>query len=157
MPMSHAPAMSYPVGRGPLALITLIVVWALAAVLHMAWWLAAGSGDSGPVWGLVSLGLATAGVLVYWRRVPIGQLIWDGEQWQWTSPAYPMGVLLEWPQIVIDLQGFVIVRTRNRAGASWTLWLEVGSSPALWHGLRLALHARPKPGATDLQPGGSGP
>ena len=154
--MSHAPAVSYPVGRGWLALATLMVAWMLTAALHLAWWLAAGPGDSAPGWGLASLGLATVGLLVYGRRVPTGQLSWDGEQWLWTSHAYPAGVPLEWPQIVIDLQGFVIVRTRNRAGASWTLWLEAGSSPTVWHGLRLALFARPDPGATDLQPGGSG-
>lgn len=157
MPLSQAPAVSYPVGRGRFSFAILVSAWVLAAALHFAWWLAAGPGDSGPRWGLVSLALATAGLLMYGRRLPCGQLSWDGQQWQWFSHGDPAGVLLEWPQIVVDLQVLVIVRGRSRAGANWTFWLEAGLSPLLWHGLRLALYARPSSGATAFQLGPPSP
>lgn len=148
--MSRAPSVSYPVDCGPAVPVLLATVWALAAVLNLAWLQAAGSGDSAPWWGLGSVALATPGLLLYWRRVPTGELSWDGEQWLWTSKAYPTGVDLKWPQIVLDLQGFVIVHTRNSAGAGWTLWLEARSNPAAWHGLRLALYSRPPADAMGM-------
>ena len=155
--MSRAPSVSYPVERGLAVTVLLATVWALAAALNLAWLQAAGSGDSAPWWGLGCLALATPGLLLYWRRVPAGELSWDGEQWLWTSSAYPAGVYLKRPQIVLDLQGVVIARTRNSAGAGWTLWLEARSNPTAWHGLRLALHGRPSVGALGTESGSPHP
>ena len=154
--MSRAPSVSYPVERGPAATVLLATVWALAAALNLAWLLAAGSGDSAPWWGVGCLALVTPGLLLYWRRLPAGDLSWDGEQWLWTSKAYPAGVDLEWPQIVLDMQGFVIVRSRNSAGAGLTLWLDSRANPTAWHGLRLALYGRPPTVAMGMSPGSSG-
>ena len=155
--MSRAPSVSYPVERGRAVTVLLAAVWALAAALNLAWLQAAGSGDSAPWWGLGCVALATPGLLLYWRRIPAGELSWDGEQWLWTSRAYPAGVYLKWPQIVLDLQGVVIARTRNSAGAGWTLWLEARSNPTAWHGLRLALYGRPPAGALGMESGSPRP
>ena len=154
--MSRAPSVSHPVSRGRASTIIIASLWLAAVAANLAWISAVGPADIGPAWGISSLALATAVLLTYLRRMPTGQLSWDGEQWRWTSRAYPVGVELDRPQIVIDLQWLVIVRTRNRAGASWTLWLEARCNRPTWHGLRLALYASPALDTRTLGPHGPG-
>ncbi|MEI7784892.1 MAG: hypothetical protein WCK08_10955 [Betaproteobacteria bacterium] len=152
----RAAPVAYPAGPCRAAALLVACLWGAALALTWAWFIAAGADDRSPWWGLLSLVTVTLGLVGYWRRIPTGQLSWDGQAWLWTSRAYPAGAALTWPDIVIDLQYFVVIRTRNPAGASWTLWLEARSQPLVWHSLRLALHARPASTASPEGPGSIG-
>jgi hypothetical protein len=92
--------------------------------------------------GLIGLLLSGLAMARYWRAGPRGQLLWDGEIWLWRSRAYPAGTEVECPEIVLDAQLLIVVRMRNRAGASWVLCLQAQSDRRPWLDLRRALYAR---------------
>lgn len=149
MSQYKAPPVVYPVGRSRWAAGTMVLGWAAAAGVTLAWTWAAGPGDSAPTWGWASL-LAAGWVLVWhWRSAPTGQLSWDGQDWLWVSRAYPVGTALLRPRIVIDLQSVIVVRLSNPAGAALTLWLDAGQAPSIWLDLRRAIHARRQRGTPD--------
>ncbi len=149
MSQYKAPPVVYPVGRSRWAAGTMMLGWAAAIGVTLAWTWAAGPGDSTPAWGWASLVLAALAWVWHWRRAPSGQLSWDGQDWLWVSRAYPVGTPLASPQVVIDLQVLIVVRVSNSAGASLTLWLEAGQAPPLWLDLRRAIHDRPQRQASD--------
>ncbi len=142
MSAHRAPAVRFTVEPSRKAALLTAVLWAAAAALNLAWWSLAGPGDSGPVWGGLSL-LVVSGLLVVhgWRPVR-GQILWDG-QWHWCSRAYPAGTTLDWPQVVLDMQQLMLVRLRNADGARWILWFDASAQPQDWLDLRRALFAAP--------------
>jgi len=149
MSQYKAPTVVYPVGRSRWAAVTMVLGWAAAAGVTLAWTWAAGPGDGAPAWGWASLLLAGLALAWHWRSAPSGQLAWDGHRWLWVSRAYPVGTPLSPPQVVIDLQGVIVVRMSNPAGAALTLWLEARQEPGRWLDLRRAIHARPQGGGVD--------
>jgi hypothetical protein len=149
MSQYKAPAVVYPVGRSRWAASAMVLGWASAIGVTLAWTWAAGPGDSTPAWGWASLLLAGLALVWHWRSAPSGQLAWDGNTWLWVSRAYPVGTPLSPPQVVIDLQGVIVVRMSNPAGAALTLWLEARQEPRHWLDLRRAIHARPQGGGID--------
>lgn len=142
MSAHRAPTVRFRVEPSRKAALLTAAVWATAAVMNLAWWQLAASGDPGPALGGLSL-LAVSVLLVVRGRRPVhGQISWDG-QWRWFSPAYPAGTTLVWPQVVMDMQQLMLVRLCNADGARWTLWLDAAAQPRDWLDLRRALFAAP--------------
>ncbi len=158
MSQYKAPTVVYPVGRSQWAAGMMVLGWAAAAGVTLAWTWASGPGDHAPVWGWASLLLAGLALLWHWRSAPSGQLAWDGHSWLWVSRAYPVGTPLSAPEVVIDLQRVIVVRMSNPADAALTLWLEARQEPRHWLDLRRAIYARPQGADTNAaQALGAGP
>lgn len=157
MSQHTAPPVIYPVGPSFWAVRLMGLTWLGAAGLTLAWWSLSGPGDLAPLWGVLALLAAALALLWQWHRSPEGHLLWDAQAWMWRSRAYPCGTTLEWPQIVLDLQGVMVVRMRNRAGAGWVLWLEARHDRASWLDLRRALYATPQTGESGADPGTAAP
>ncbi len=113
-------------------------------MLTSAWWQMSAVGDLRPWLGLAALLLAGAVMARGWLRSPVGQLSWDGQHWAWESAGYLGGGVLAPPQVVLDLQGAVLLRLDNPAGASWWLWAEWRALPPRWLDLRRAVYAQPR-------------
>lgn len=143
-----APFVIYPVGRSTRAAVVMVLLWAAALALQLAWFLVAAPSEDGPKWGWLVLAGATAALAWQWARPPRGQIVWD-ETWTWRSNAYPEGTPLDWPEVVLDAQQLMLVRLRNADGATWTLWLDAGAQPQSWLGLRRALLAVRRPAGRD--------
>lgn len=143
MSSTRAPSVSYAVGRS-YWVWGMLLAWAvLAASVTAGWWLIAAPGDPGPWLGTAALVLSVAGAVWGWQRSPVGVLQWDGHDWQWQSAGYQSPATVDAPEPVLDLQGLVLVRMHNRAGAPWWVWADAASDPAHWMDLRRALYARP--------------
>ncbi len=141
MSQHGAPAMSYPAEPSWLAGLAMAALWLAAAALTLAWTTLAAA-QAAALLGLIGLLLSGLAMARYWRAGPRGQLLWDGEIWLWRSRAYPAGTEVECPEIVLDAQLLIVVRMRNRAGASWVLCLQAQSDRRPWLDLRRALYAR---------------
>ena len=70
--------------------------------------------------------LAGLAMTAGWRRSPVGELLWDGENWYWESEVYQASAELNAPVVALDLQSAMLLRLDNPAGAVW--WLCVGES-----------------------------
>ena len=140
MSQHAAPAMSYSVQPSWLAGAAMTVLWLVAAAVTLAWATRA-AGQAVALMGLIGLLLSGMAMARYWRAGPRGQLLWNGHVWLWRSPAYPAGTEVECPEIVLDAQLLIVVRMRNRAGASWVLSLQAQSDRRSWLDLRRALYA----------------
>jgi hypothetical protein len=137
-----APPVCYPVGPSRKAAVLAGSLWGVAAAVQLAWWQLSAAGDLGPLLGGLSL-LAVGVLLLLQHARPVhGQILWNGH-WQWSSPAYPAGTVLSWPQVVVDGQQLMLVHLRNADGARWLLWLDADAQPQDWWDLRRALLARP--------------
>lgn len=146
MSQYKAPSVVYPVARSLWAAWTMAVSWTLAAVVTLTWTGSAGPGDFSPLWAWGALLLAGLALIGSWRNANEGQLTWDGERWLWTSRAYPAGAPLSWPEVVIDMQGVMVLHMVNPAGAALILWLEARQARDRWPDLRRAICARPSNG-----------
>lgn len=145
MSFSHAPPVSYAMGRSFWVLGVLMGCGVAAASVTVNWWMVAAPGDEGPWLGAAAL-LLSCGVAMWgWQRSPVGVLQWDGQDWQWQSAGYQSPTTVDAPEPVLDLQGLLLVRMHNRAGAPWWVWADAASDPAHWLDLRRALFARPHP------------
>ncbi len=143
MSASHAPPVSYAVGRSSWVLGLLMGCGALAVLVTARWWHSAAPGDWGPWLGTAAVVLSGGGAIWGWQRSPVGVLLWDGQDWQWQSAGYQSPTSVDAPEPVLDLQRLLLVRMHNRAGAPWWVWADAASDPAHWLDLRRALHARP--------------
>lgn len=143
MSSTHAPPVSYPVGRSLWVLGMLMGCWVLAAAVTAGWWHLAAPGHAGPWLGVAALVLSGGGALWGWQRSPTGVLQWDGQDWQWQSAGYQSPTTVDAPEPVLDLQNLLLVRMHNRAGAPWWVWADAASDPLHWLDLRRALYARP--------------
>ena len=137
-----APAVTYPVSPSGLAVGAMAALWLLAATATLAWvWLSAAD-PIGLSCSVIGLGLSALALWSHWRAGPRGQLLWDGRSWLWRSRAYPSGTELVRPEIILDAQLLMVLRTCNLAGASWVLCLQRQGDRSAWLDLRRALYAR---------------
>jgi toxin CptA len=72
------------------------------------------------------------------RRMPVGKLRWDGDQWHWSSAEVDVVHSIV---CVLDLQFLLLLRIHCGQGARHWLWLEAGTQPARWQALRRAVVA----------------
>lgn len=141
--MHNAPSVSYPVGRSLWAAVLVFAGW-LAGAAAAGWWVLA---SPAPGWrqglGVAAVLLAGAWAAWEWRRMPAGELSWDGSRWAWpgAAPAEPLSV-----EAALDLQHVLLLRWRAPGCSGW-LWLERSHRPARWDELRRAVYSRANPDA----------
>lgn len=148
----HAPAVRYPCGRSP------AVGWALAivaatALAGMAAWLELGTADADmAVKAAAGQGLwlsCTAAAWLWWRRMPMGHLAWDGGQWLLDCGAPGPDPVQGKPHVHLDLQGCLLLSVRLLRGRPSWLWLERRSDPVQWAALRRAVYSPARSKAPD--------
>jgi len=140
--MHNAPSVSYPVGRSFFPALALAALWLLGAAATAAWAWQAGVSTAARLLAGAVLALAGLGALGFWRRMPEGELAWDGERWTWPSGAAGEGVLA----VGLDLQRALLLRWQGGRAAQW-LWLERSRAPQRWDDLRRAVYSRATPDA----------
>ena len=145
--MRAAPPIEVILGSGRREAAVLAAVW-LAAVASTAAWLAARSDWPLAARCVAGLAMAVGGAIAWGASRPMrGRLAWDGGQWRWRASGGSDVAVAPGLRIAIDGGGWVLLRDdRGR----WCV-LARHQAGALWHGLRMALHAgRPtaRPGAT---------
>ena len=100
-----------------------------------------------PAWPAAVVALATAAVAWWQARPRAVPLNWDGQCW--TADGTP-GAL----QVMIDLGSALLLRVQPEAGGA-ARWVAVTAAEvgAAWHGLRVAVYARPpEPAARVRKP-----
>lgn len=149
--------MTYPLGRSRFLALLLLGAWLMAAGVSLGWWRSAPPGDWRPLLGGLSWLLAGLVMAIGWRRSPVGELHWDGENWFWESETYRDGSALPPPQVVLDLQSVMLLRLGNAGDVAWWLWAERAGWPAHWLDLRRAVHAPRKPADFQVSDGSERP
>lgn len=153
---SHAPAVRYPHGRSA------VVGWLLLAVAgcgltSLLGWLVLGTAQADlAIKAASGLGLWLVCCAVawrWWRRMPVGQLTWDGGQWVLDSvrPGQAQAVQGS-PQVHLDLQWGMLLSVRAPQGRGNWLWLERRSNAVQWLALRRAVYSPARSQAPDLGP-----
>ncbi len=142
MSSRNAPSVSYTVGRFPWLVRVLALLWLMGAVATCAWWSASAEHDWRPGLGAVAVLLSGGGLWHGIRHLPTGRLQWDGWAWSWRDQFDPARSLPA-PQVVLDLQGLILIRWPGQTDLPSFLWVDGASDPAHWLDLRRALHARP--------------
>ena len=145
MTLHNAPLVSYPLGRSRFLVFFLFFGGLLAAGVTIWWWRSAPPDDWRPLLGVLCCLLAGLATTAGWRRSPVGELQWDGENWYWESEVYQASAELNAPVVVLDLQSAVLLRLDNPAGAVWWLWAERAAAPERWLDMRRAVHAPRRP------------
>lgn len=141
--MHSAPAVVYPVSRSGLAAALLGAAYALGAALLALWF-----ATSRPGWPML-LGLfvwCTSGAWAWlaWQRSPVGDLMWDGQDWRFSAAIAPASVPAAAPalgsnvQVLLDLQKHLLLHI-SIAGAGQWFWLERASQAERWLALRRAV------------------
>lgn len=144
MALHSAPPVTYPLGRSRFLACLMCAAWCLTGLLMLAWGVLAAAADMRPWLGAAALVIAGLVMARGWQRSPLGQLCWDGQGWTWESQVYRSGATLDAPKVALDLQGAMLLRLDNPAGASWWLWAERAAAAPLWLDLRRAVYARPR-------------
>ena len=145
MTLHNAPSVSYPLGRSRFLVFFLFFGWLLAAGVTIWWWRSAPPDDWRPLLGVLCCLLAGLAMTAGWRRSPVGELQWDGENWYWESEVYQDSAELNAPVVALDLQSAMLLRLDNPAGAVWWLWAERAAAPERWLDMRRAVHAPRRP------------
>jgi hypothetical protein len=118
-----------------------VLLQALAAA-SLAAWVAGHAGAFGPLQAVVAAAAAVLAGGRAWRAAaPQPRLLnWDGEHWR-LGPAGDPGQV----DVMIDLGRWLLLRHAVVAASRTAHWLPVSAAAAgpAWHGLRIALHARP--------------
>ncbi len=158
MSTRNAPSVSYTVGRSRFLVLGMVFVWLLGLAATLAWWSASAEHDWRPGLGAAALLLSGGGLWHGVRHLPTGVLQWDGRAWSWHD-TLTRAQSLPAPQVVLDLQGLMLIRWPDQTDLPSFLWVDAACDPAHWLDLRRALHARPhKDGASaalagdDAQP-----
>ena len=154
--MHLAPAASCRVGSTIQVALWVGSVWAVALVL-LSSWLVYASPIGMP--GAVALGMCLASgtaAVLSWRRMPQGQLCWDGAQW-----FHDVGHQRVVGQIVVelDLQKFLLVRFQPPGGQRRKEWMVFAGTGSEWISFRraaLAPHQKPEEGLLQDSTGGAG-
>jgi hypothetical protein len=149
--MRNAPSVMFPVGRCVLFGVLLALLAGLGASALGAWWWldarasASWLGLAGTVWWLIWVVFA----VWTWRHSPVGQLRWSalGKRdpaaspgvWHWHSVSCPEGAQLQRVELMVDLQGFALLRLHNADALARWIWVEHARHPAHWNDLRRAL------------------
>lgn len=153
--MRGPPAITYPVARSRSWSWALGLLWCCGALLSLLWWVQLESFGWRTALSVAGLLAGAVAVLAEWKWAPVGSLRWDGAGWFWL----PYGAVDALPvrlAVQVDLQHGLLVRLQPLQGAGRWLWLERCAAPVLWHGLRLALHARAGDDADRQRPSPSG-
>ncbi len=142
MSTRNAPSVSYTVGRSRFLVLGMVFVWLLGVAATLAWWSAAASHDWRPGLGAAAVLLSGWALWHGVRHLPKGMLRWDGQSWSWHEQE-ALALSLPAPQVVLDLQGLMLIRWPGQTDLPSFLWVDATSDPARWLDLRRALHARP--------------
>ncbi len=149
-----APAVQYPVGRsrGLTAFLTLAHLISLAVLVL---WLIEGAGaDRTAMAPSLLIWCATAAIAArFWSRLPVGDLIWDGEHWifrraEGASKDEALGDVV---MVQLDAQRCMALAFPAAHQTRW-LFVERQCEPARWLDLRRAVYSRPsaaRPAASD--------
>lgn len=136
--MRGAPSVSVPVGRSRLGRRLVLGLSALAAVILMAWALAA------PALlrqGGVALLLVGLGGWAWHSQRPRWQGVLHGQGGEWFLLAGPEPQAVD-VAVTLDLQSVLLLRVAPRAGGDihWH-WVTPGGDAAHWQAVRRAVHA----------------
>lgn len=136
--MHDAPAVTYPVGRSSFQGLLILSIWLLGAMAVAAWLYTAPSAGRAVL--AMGLSLATGCLaLVAWWDTPQGALQWQSGEWLLDRGGHAR---VGQPDVVMDLQGQLLLIWQPDQGTPAWLWLERGRQPAQWDDLRRAVHAR---------------
>lgn len=143
--MHSAPAVAYPVARSARAGLVLAVLAGLAAA-PVLWWV----GQGAPLWPALlawaAWAAAATGAWLQWRRMPKGELRWDGQAWWWADARGERAIR---PRMRLDLQSVILVQADGSGG--WHC-LESRMLPSRWGDLRRALCASESVAAVPAEP-----
>lgn len=148
--MHAAPSVSYPVGRGRIAVLLLLLCWLAGLAALLAWsWQSAAAGwvRAGAFFLLAACGVWAAFACV---RAPRGTLAWTGTGWRWQDAAQEEEGAT---QLALDLQAALLLRWQSASGGVRWFWIERDAAPADWDALRRAVYSR----ANDTAPHGAPP
>lgn len=142
--MRSAPSARYPVGRSRFLAVLMLAVWGLGVAGIVGWCFL----GPAPGWRHLSTALLLlacgAYAIWYWRRMPQGELAWDGEAWWWHGDAQ-----VDQPARIehrVDLQSVLLLQMRltaiDAAGTRGLLWLVLSrdADGASWQALRRAVY-----------------
>ncbi len=145
--MHSAPAVSYPVGRSRFQLRFIVCLLALGFVAGLLW-CTAWVGWRQCLYAVTWLAAGMIAVQA-WRASPRGRLIWNGQDWRWTSIGASV-----WGRVTVhlDLQFVLVLSLRTPTGRRIWLWPERGTNSARWQALRQAVFSRQTPEITTEAP-----
>ncbi|WP_394789483.1 hypothetical protein [Rhodoferax sp.] len=140
--MHNAPSVSYPVGRSRIQAGLQFALWLLGALAVTVWCLQVG--HLGWRQMLAVLAVVVAGVAAWWgwRRMGVGSLRWDGQQWFWTESGEPGPVRVS---AHLDLQQHLLLCLHTEYGGRIWCWAERQSEPQRWSDLRRAVYSPARP------------
>nr|WP_116605868.1 hypothetical protein [uncultured Albidiferax sp.] len=136
--MHSAPSVSYPVGRSRFLAHVQLVLWLLGAATVAAWCAQVDMLGWRQALALASLVCTGAFAWRGWRRMPVGGLYWDGQQWFWTGAGEPLAVTL---QLHLDWQRYMLLSCQPPGAALRWCWVEQASQPQRWRDLRRAVYS----------------
>lgn len=117
------------------------LLWLAALLLWVVW--AQMSSPAG--WRLaveaVLVLAAAAGCLLGWKRVPSGDLAWDGGNWHWHAAGVPDSCHVRYMVLVADLQQIMMLQATLESGRKLWFWPERGSQADRWLDFRRAVHS----------------
>lgn len=152
--MHAPPAVSFCLRRSPWP-PRLLVFWLLLAWgVQLAWWRQSGGSAWGPILGALFSLIAAGLAWVQAKRLPVGDLVWDGGLWHLNLQSERAGGCTTAVTVVLDLQWALLLRwppASGRSDAVW-LWVQRAWAPERWHGLRCAVYSRAALGALDRSP-----
>jgi toxin CptA len=152
--MHNAPSVTYPVGRSRIQGWLTLCLWLLGLATVLGWC----SHVDAPNWrqylALACVLGAGAVALQGWRRMPVGTLRWDGQQWFWGAAGEPVGVTVV---CRLDLQRHMLLQLCPQLGRPMWCWAASAELPERWHGLRRAVYSPARPQADTSAVFGSEP
>ena len=135
--MHAAPPVRVTLGRSAAWSAFVALVWA-AASANVSAWAALALQDSLAVAGAVAMTVAMvaagASALQSWRTQMPGELLWDGQSWQWRGVACDVSV-------AVDAGIRLLLDVRISAGPRCWLVAERTAAGGDWHAFRAALYA----------------
>ncbi len=114
--MRAPPAASWPVADDRRWRAVHALLFAAAAASAVVW-LARLAEAAGPAAVAAASAAALAGAAAGWwlGRQPQGRIDWTGSQWRWSVRDGP-GQVVSAPEVMLDLQGWMLLRWRPQAG-----------------------------------------
>lgn len=141
----NPPSVRYPAQRS-LALGSVLLAFALLGAAVMTVWAFQGTGLHWPSISFAGLGWAAAvlAVLHFWWYQFTGHIRWNGQAWSLDVSAQDSTAYLldRPPEVFIDLQTHLFLRTVPVGRRPVWLWLERSSAPERWMELRRAVYSR---------------
>lgn len=141
----NPPSVRYPALRS-VALGIFLSAIALAGASAWAAWALQGAGLHGVRIAVVACVWTAAALSAFqfWRLQFTGHIRWDGLAWTMQALNQERG---SWslacpPEVFLDLQTHIFLRTTSVERRSVWLWLERSSSPERWLELRRAVYSR---------------